>query len=131
MENEISKAYAELLEGSYDSVDRIVINGYFRAGQLAGGLRIWWQALYGGDEELDDAHLMRMAGRLRRRLQGYCEQHGIPLLECERQHDASLATREVALMLALHRHQVRREPLRHTSRQHRHPILLSFGHAGP
>ena len=29
-------------------------------------------------------------------------------------------------MLALHRHQVRREPLLHTSRQHRHPILLSF-----
>lgn len=85
METEISKAYAELLEGSYESVDRIVINGYFRAGQLAGGLRIWWRALHGGDEELDDAHLMRMAGRLRRRLQGYCAQHGIPLLECERQ----------------------------------------------
>ena len=84
MENEISQAYAELLDGTYDSVDRIVINGYFQSGQLAGGFRIWWRALNGSDEELDDTHLMRMAGRFRRRLQGYCAKHGIPMLECER-----------------------------------------------
>ena len=37
MENSFSQAYSELLDGTYDSVDRIVINGYFRAGQMAGG----------------------------------------------------------------------------------------------
>jgi hypothetical protein len=85
MENELSKAYSALLEGTYDSVDRIVINGYFRAGQIAGGFRTWWRALYGSDDELDDTHLMRMAGRLRRRLHGYCEKERIPVIECDRQ----------------------------------------------
>ena len=85
MENSFSQAYSELLDGTYDSVDRIVINGYFRAGQMAGGVRLWWRALHGNDAELDDAHLMRMAGHFGRCVRGYCKKHGIPVIECERQ----------------------------------------------
>lgn len=84
MENSFSQAYRELLDGTYDSVDRIVINVYFRAGQIAGGLRVWWRALYGSDADLDDAHLMRMAGHFGRCVRGYCKKHAIPVIECER-----------------------------------------------
>jgi hypothetical protein len=30
--------------------------------------RVWWRELYGSDADLDDNHLMRMAGRFSRRL---------------------------------------------------------------
>lgn len=84
MESKLSEAYSELLDGTYDSVDRIVINGYFRGGHIAGGFRNWWRRLHGNDEKLDNEHLMRMAGRLSRRLRSYCEKVGIPVIECER-----------------------------------------------
>jgi hypothetical protein len=32
------------LEGSYECVDRIVINAYYRLGQMGGGMRLWWPA---------------------------------------------------------------------------------------
>jgi hypothetical protein len=55
-----------------------------------GGLRLWWRALTGSDETLDDAHLMRMAGRLGRRVRGYAKAHNIPVIDClpeDRKHD--------------------------------------------
>jgi len=55
--------YSDLLEGSYDCVDRVVLNAYFGMGQTGGGLRVWWRALYGSDENLNDTHLMRAPGR--------------------------------------------------------------------
>ena len=52
--------------GTYDCVDRIVLNGYFRLGYSPGGFRTWWRNLHqGSDADLDNAHLMRMAGRRR------------------------------------------------------------------
>jgi hypothetical protein len=41
--DEYSDYYADLLENRYDCVDRIVLNGYFRMGQRAGGFRTWWR----------------------------------------------------------------------------------------
>jgi hypothetical protein len=84
-----SQSYAHLLEGTYDCPDRIVLNAYFRSGQIPGGFRLWWRDLHGSDENLDDAHLMRMAGRFSRRLRAYAKKEGIPVVDCgpgERKH---------------------------------------------
>jgi hypothetical protein len=83
MTDQLTQAYADLLVGTYDCVDRIVLNAYYRAGHIAGGFREWWRRLHGSDQDLDDAHLMRMAGRFSRRLRGYCVQQGIPVIDCK------------------------------------------------
>src|SRR5438552_290215 len=75
--------HEELLEGHYDCVDRIVVNAYFEYAQSAGGFRSWWRALMGSDETLDRAHLERMAGRFKRRLEAYAKKNKIPFLLCE------------------------------------------------
>jgi hypothetical protein len=90
MADGLSKQYADLLTGSYDCVDRIVLNAYFRMGHDPGGFRIWWRALTGSDEGLDNTHLMRLAGRFSRRIRGYAKANGIPVVDCrvgERKHD--------------------------------------------
>jgi hypothetical protein len=68
MPESLSDRYAELLSGSYDCADRIVLNAYFRMGHTAGGFRVWWGTLTGSEETLDNTHLMRMAGRFSRRV---------------------------------------------------------------
>ena len=68
MPDQLSSLYSEFLEGGYDCVDRVVLNAYFSMGQSGSGFRAWWRELYGSDENLDDNHLMRMAGRFSRRL---------------------------------------------------------------
>jgi hypothetical protein len=83
MTDELSQAYAEYLEGTYDSPDRIVLNAYFRRGHIAGGFRNWWRELWGNDDELDDAHLMRLAGRFSRRLRAYAKKTGLPIIDCK------------------------------------------------
>ncbi len=90
MPDSLSDRYADLLSGSYDCVDRIVLNAYFRMGHDPGGFRLWWRALSGSDDTLDNAHLMRMAGRFSRRVRGYAKANGIPVVDCsvgERKHD--------------------------------------------
>lgn len=90
MLDEFSDYYADCLEGTYDCVDRIVLNAYFRFGQTPGGFRTWWRSLEGSDDQLDNAHLMRMAGRFSRRVRGYAKAHQVPLLDCrvgERKHE--------------------------------------------
>ena len=90
MSDSLSDRYEDLLTGSYDCVDRIVLNAYFRMGHDPGGFRLWWRALSGGDETLDNTHLMRMAGRFSRRLRGYAKSKGIPVVDCaagERKHE--------------------------------------------
>jgi hypothetical protein len=47
--NDFSQYYAELLEGTYDCVDRIVLNAFFPMGQTGGGMRSWWRQLQGDD----------------------------------------------------------------------------------
>jgi hypothetical protein len=90
MPDSLSGRYADLLTGSYDCVDRIVLNAYFRMGHDPGGFRLWWRALSGSDETLDNTHLMRMAGRFSRRVRGYAKANGIPVVDCsagERKHE--------------------------------------------
>jgi hypothetical protein len=88
--DEFSRYYADLLEGSYDCVDRLVLNAYFPLGQTGGGLRSWWRRLRGDDSTLDDARLREMAGTFSRRLNAYCAKHAIPIVEAqagERKHE--------------------------------------------
>lgn len=92
MLDEYSAYYAGLLENTYDCVDRIVLNAYFRLGQRAGGFRTWWRQLMGSDDKLDNAHLMRMAGRFSRRVRAHAKAHQIPLKDCapgERKHEVA------------------------------------------
>jgi hypothetical protein len=82
MPDQLSTLYRDLLDGSYDCVDRIVLNAYFGRGQHGAGLRVWWRALYGSDENLDDTHLMRMAGRFSRRLRAWAKDNNVPVIYC-------------------------------------------------
>ena len=81
MPDSLSDRYAELLTGSYDCVDRIVLNAFFQMGHGPGGFRVWWQALTGSEETLDNTHLMRLAGRFSRRIHGYAKANGIPIVQ--------------------------------------------------
>jgi hypothetical protein len=86
--DELSKHYSDLLDGSYDCVDRIVLNGNFGLCYSPGGFRSWWRRLHNGSEEqLDDAHLMRMAGRFSRRVRAFAKREGIPILDCSSNDD--------------------------------------------
>jgi hypothetical protein len=91
--DEFSRYYADLLEGTYDCVDRIVLNAYFGLGQSGGGLRSWWRLLRGDDADLDDAHLREMAGTFSRRLHAFCAKRGIAIIEAqgERKHELAEA----------------------------------------
>ena len=80
--DQFSSYCKELLDGVYDCVDRIILNGYFQAGTYGGGFRTWWRQLTGGDETLDEEHLKRMAGRFGRRVRGFAREHKIPLIDC-------------------------------------------------
>jgi hypothetical protein len=76
MADQLSTDYKDLLDGRYDCIDRIVLNAYFSLGYSAGGFRCWWRRLHDGSEEnLDNAHLMRMAGRFSRRVRAFAEVH--------------------------------------------------------
>jgi hypothetical protein len=78
----LSRTYEALLAGTYDCLDRIVVNAYFRMGHDAGGFRVWWRKLTGSEETLDNAHLMRMAGRFSRRLRAWAAENEIPIRDC-------------------------------------------------
>jgi hypothetical protein len=88
------------VQGSYDCVDRIVLNAYFRMGHSGGGFRAWWQKLEGSEDHLDNAHLIRLAGRCSRRLRAFAQGRGIPVIDCrrgEKKHQTAeeyLATQE-------------------------------------
>jgi len=89
MLDRLSTRLASLLDGTYDCVDRLVLNAYFQFGQTPAGFRLWWRSLHGSDADLDNAHLMRMAGRLARRLRAHAAAHNIPVIDCaaeERKH---------------------------------------------
>ncbi len=83
MADEFSQYYAGYLTGTYDCVDRIVLNGYFQLAHSPGGFRTWWRTLKGSDAELDNAHLMRMAGRVSRRVRAYAAAQQVPLIDCK------------------------------------------------
>ena len=90
MPDQRSVLYSEFLEGGYDCVDRVVCNAYSSMGQSGGGFRMWWRELYGSDENLDNHHLMRMAGRFSRRFHAWAEANHVPVVHCaagERKHE--------------------------------------------
>lgn len=84
-----TQRYAGLLDESYDVVDRIIINAYCKLGGSPGGFRYWWHQLHGTTNNLDNTHLMRMAGRFSRRARGWAKKNNIPVVYCkagERKH---------------------------------------------
>jgi hypothetical protein len=82
MADGLTEIYQDLLTSSYDCVDRIVLNGYYRMGHEPAGFRIWWRRLTGSDETLDNNHRMRLAGRFSRRVRAYAQAHQIPRIDC-------------------------------------------------
>ena len=68
-----------------DRVERVL-----PAGGNPGGFRTWGRRLHDVDEcQLDDAHLMRMAGRSARRVRGWAEANHVRVIFCqakERKH---------------------------------------------
>jgi len=85
-----SERYGDLLAGSYDCVDRIVLNAYYPLGHNPGGFRVWWRRWHEDcDETLDNTHLMRLAGRFARRVRAWAGANGVPVIDCgrgERKH---------------------------------------------
>jgi hypothetical protein len=93
--DEFTNYYADLLDGSYDCVDRFVLNANFGLCYSPGGFRSWWRRLHhGSDAELDNAHLMRMAGRFSRRVRGWAQAHGVPVIDCGREERKHLIAEE-------------------------------------
>ena len=79
MADDFSLRYGDLLTGSYDCVDRIVLNAFFPLGDQPGGLRTWWRRRHdGSDEELDTTHLMRLAARFARRVKAWGAANAVP-----------------------------------------------------
>jgi hypothetical protein len=102
--DDLSAHYAELVTGSYDCVDRIVVNAYYPLGHNPGGFRVWWRRWHGDcDDSLDDAHLMRLAGRFARRVRAWASANKVPVISCragERKHRIAedyLATHTVGI----------------------------------
>ncbi len=86
----ISEHYKKVIEGSYDCIDRLVLNAYCPMLLNPGGFRIWYRKLKGTDASLENAVLMRMAGRFSRRINAFCKSKNIPLIYCkagERKHE--------------------------------------------
>ena len=149
MPDSLSDRYADLLTGSYDCVDRIVLNAYFRMGHDPGGFRVWWRALTGSDDTLENTYLMRMAGRFSRRIRGYAKANGIPVVDChvgERKHDIAeefLAKTKVTRWLFLilvgraqapvwdvsaHHHIERKKPMPYVNHYSFHILDPDWGH---
>ena len=67
-----------------------MLNAYYPLGHNPGGFRMWWRRWHGdSDAELDDAHLMRLAGRFARRVRAWAAANGVPVIDCkagERKH---------------------------------------------
>jgi hypothetical protein len=82
--DDFTERYRELLTGSYDCVDRIVLNAYCPLGHSPGGFRTWWRRWHGGsDADLDDARLMRLPGWFARRVRAWAKANGVPVIECK------------------------------------------------
>lgn len=72
--------FQDLLDGSYDCVDRLVLRAYLQIGQAPPGFRTFWRGWKGSDEGLDNTHLMRIAGRFARKVRGWAEREGVPIV---------------------------------------------------
>ncbi len=86
----LTEHYEPLLEGSYDCIDRIVLNAYIPMLMVPGGVRVWYRDMKGSDTGLTTATLMQFAGRFSRRVQSFSKQRNIPLVyfsSGERKHE--------------------------------------------
>jgi hypothetical protein len=84
MADDFSARYGDLLTGWYDCVDRIVLNAFFPLGHNPGGFRVWWRRWHdGSDDQLDNTHLMRMAGRFARRVKAWGQANDVPVIYCK------------------------------------------------
>ena len=72
--------YEDLIEGSYDSIDRMVINAYSDLLHSAGGLRHWWRNMYGDDSDLTTNRLMRLSARYHRSVKSWCRSSNVPFI---------------------------------------------------
>ena len=102
--DEFSLRYSDLVTGSYDCVDRIVLNAFFPLGHNPGGFRVWWRRWHDdSDAELDNTHLMRLAGRFARRVKAWGAANRVPVIFCkagQRKHriaEEYLATHDVGI----------------------------------
>ena len=85
----LTEHYTPLLEGTYDCIDRIVLNAYCPMLLVAGGVRNWYRLMEGSDNDMSDASMMRYAGRFSRRVQSFCKKKNIPFVHFktgERKH---------------------------------------------
>jgi len=92
--DKLTEHYEPLLQGSYDSVDRLILNAYCPLLHGPGGLRYWYRQTHGEDDTLTTARLMRYAGRFSRRVKSFCKKKQIPLIYCkpgERKHEKAEA----------------------------------------
>ena len=130
MADDFCERYGDLLTGSYDCVDRIVLNAFFPLGHNPGGFRTWWRRWHNGsDDDLDNTHLMRMAGRFARRVKAWGQANGVPVVYCragERKHQIA---EEPRLRNPPHRHA---DPLPRPRHHNRSPSrridnILSIG----
>lgn len=76
----LTQHYEPLLDGTYDCIDRIVLNAYCPMLMVPGGVRNWYRLLKGGDADMSDESMMRFAGRFSRRVQSYCKEKDIPFI---------------------------------------------------
>jgi len=53
----LSVHYEIRLPGSYDCVDRVVVNAYFSLGHNPEGFQEWWRRLFGSEDHLNNTHL--------------------------------------------------------------------------
>ncbi len=84
-----TEKFQDLLDGTYDCVDRLVLNAYIYQIQSPGGFRLWWRNIF-GEDTLDDTHLIRFAGRFSRRVRAWCKSNCIPLIDAsakQRHHE--------------------------------------------
>ncbi len=65
--------YKDILEGTYDCVDRLVLNGYYPLGHFPVGFRTWFRNLKGSEEDLTNTTLIRMAGKFSSRIRAFCK----------------------------------------------------------
>jgi hypothetical protein len=82
----------------------VVLNAYMPICHSPGGFRCWWRAWHNGaDADLDDTHLIRLAGRFARRVRAWGADQGVAVIDCgagERKHliaEDYLATHDVGL----------------------------------
>ena len=80
--DDFSSYVSELLLGSYDCVDRIVLRAYYPMGQTSGGFLTWWNALYPKTEPTQE-RLRQMAGDFSRRVRAFGQKHQLPVQYCE------------------------------------------------